>query len=63
MWAESVGLDFFLGRLSGVSAARVLFVVGGEIRCFDVGLLLSVALLSVLACCPCCRLCFLELLC
>ena len=26
MWAESVGLDFFLARLCGVTAARVLFV-------------------------------------
>ena len=27
MWAESVGLDFFLARLSGVPAARAFFVV------------------------------------
>jgi hypothetical protein len=47
MSAESVGLAFFLARLSGVPAARVLFVVGGEVRCRAVGLLLSVALLSV----------------
>jgi hypothetical protein len=47
MWAESVGLDFFLARLYGVPAARVLFVVGGEVRCLAVGLLLTVALLSV----------------
>ena len=28
MWADSVGLDFFLARLSNVPAARFLFVVG-----------------------------------
>ena len=38
MWAESVGLDFFLARLSGVLAARFLFVVGGEVRLLAVGL-------------------------
>jgi hypothetical protein len=41
MWAESVGLAFFLARLSGVPAARVLFGVDGEVRCRAVGLLLS----------------------
>jgi hypothetical protein len=34
MWAESVALAFFVTRLSGVPAARVLFFVGGEVRCF-----------------------------
>ena len=47
MWNDSVGLDFFLARLSGVPAARALFVVGGEIRCLAVILLLDVALFSV----------------
>ena len=45
MWAESVGLDFFLARLSGVPAARFLFVVGGEVRRLAVGLSLCDALL------------------
>jgi hypothetical protein len=47
MCTESVGLAFFVAHLSGVPAARVLFVVGGEVRCRTVGLLLSVAWLSV----------------
>jgi hypothetical protein len=47
MWAESVGLDFFLSRVFGVPAARVRFVVGGEVRCLAVGLLLSVVWLRV----------------
>jgi hypothetical protein len=47
MWADSVVLDFFLARLSGVPAARFLFVVGGEVRCLTDGLLLSVVLLIV----------------
>jgi hypothetical protein len=45
MWAESVGLDFFLARLSGVPAARFLFVVGGEVLRLAVGLSLCDALL------------------
>jgi hypothetical protein len=45
MWADSVGLDFFLARLSGVPAARFLFLVGGEVRRLAVGLSLGVALL------------------
>ena len=32
MWYDSVVLGFFLARLSGGSAARFLFVVGGEVR-------------------------------
>ena len=40
-------MTFFLARLSGVPAARALFVVGGEIRCLAVILLLDVALFSV----------------
>jgi hypothetical protein len=47
MWAESLGLAFFVARLSGVPAARVLFFVGREVRCRAVGLLLSVVLLRV----------------
>ena len=45
MWNDSVGLDFFLARLSGVPAARFLFVVGGEVRRLAVGLPLCDALL------------------
>ena len=42
--ADSVGLIFFLTRLSGVSAARALFVAGGEVRCLVVLLLDTVRL-------------------
>jgi hypothetical protein len=52
MWADSAGLVFFLARLFGVPAARFLFVVGGEVRCLAVGLLLSVAFLVVLRLLP-----------
>jgi hypothetical protein len=52
MWADSVGLVFFLARLSGVPAARLLFVMGGEVRCLAVGLLLSVNLLISLRLLP-----------
>jgi hypothetical protein len=45
--ADSVVLAFFVARLSSVSAALVLFFVDGEVRCRVVGLVLSVALLSV----------------
>ena len=45
MWYDSGGLDFFLARLSGVPAARFLFVVGGEVRRLAVGLPLCAALL------------------
>ena len=49
MWNDSVGLDFFLARLSGVFAARFLFVVGGEVRRLCDALLIDLRLLSVLS--------------
>ena len=45
MWADNVGLFFFLARLSVAPAVRFLFLVGGEARCLAVGLLLGVTLL------------------
>ena len=48
MWYESVVLGFFLARLSGGSATRFLFVVGGVVRRLAVGLPLFAALLSTL---------------
>ena len=52
MCAESVGLDFFLARLSGVPAARFLFVVGGEVRRLAFGFSLCDAVLSDLRLLP-----------
>ena len=48
MWYESVVFGFFLARLSGGSATRFLFVVGGVVRRLAVGLLLFAALLGAL---------------
>ena len=48
MWYDSVVLGFFLARLSGGSATRFLFVVGGVVRRLAVGLPLCAALLSIL---------------
>jgi hypothetical protein len=58
MWADNVGLFFFLFRVSVVPAVRFHFLVVGLVRCLVVGLLLGVAwsatlrLLPVLASVP-----------
>ena len=57
MWAESAGLDFFLARLSGVPAARFLFVVGGEVRRLAVDLSLCGAVFIAFTLVACAAVC------